>query len=56
VQCLSFVAGLLQVTMVSLAQVTNTGVLKLAVLPRLQRMTISRCPNICETGLQVETS
>jgi hypothetical protein len=46
-------AGLEQVNLVNLAQVTNTGVMALAALPNLKRTTVARCAHICESGLQV---
>lgn len=46
-------AGLQQVSLMSLGQLTNTGVLPLGTLPGLRRITLSRCPHVCKTGLEV---
>lgn len=47
--------GLEQVNLASLTQVTNAGVAALAALPELRRITVSRCPHICESGLQARS-
>lgn len=46
-------AGLQQVSLMSLGQLTNTGVLALGTLPGLRRITLSRCPHVCKNGLEV---
>ena len=40
-------------SLLSLAQLTNVGVVALGALPSLRRITLSRCPLVCEAGLQV---
>ena len=47
---LSCCAGLQQVSLVSLPQLTNAGVVGLGGLASLRRVTLSKCPHICEAG------